>query len=56
MATLVAYESSWAQGRIRATAATYTALVATLDPLTHCARPAIESTPPQQPELLQLDS
>ena len=35
---------------------TYTAAVATLDPLIHWAEPRIKPMPPQQPKPLQLDS
>ena len=47
MATTVVYGSSRARDWIRATAIP--------DPLTHCAKLEIESTPPQWLELLQLD-
>ena len=39
MATAMAYGSSWARDWIWATAGTYTAAAASLDPLTHCAGP-----------------
>ena len=35
---------------------TYTTATATLDPLTHGARPGIKPTPPEQPKPLQLHS
>ena len=34
----------------------YATAVATVDPLTHCARPGIKRTPPQQPKPPQWDS
>ena len=56
MATLMAYESSQARDWIWAAAVTYTAAVATPDPLTHCTRLGMEPAPLQQPEPLQSDS
>ena len=35
---------------------TYAAAATTSHPLTHCAGPEIEPSPPQRPELLQSDS
>ena len=41
------YEVPGARDQIQAAAATYTTAVATLDPLTHCARPVIKPVPLQ---------
>ena len=46
-AASLAYGSSWAGDRIRVTAETYAAAMATPDPLTHCARLGIETVSPQ---------
>jgi len=54
LATSVTYWSFWARDWIWATAVTYTAAVAMLDPLTHFARLGIEPVPQQQPQLLQI--
>ena len=56
IAAHTAYGSSWARDWIRATAVTYITATATLDPLTHCARPGIKPTPLQWPKLLKSDS
>ena len=47
---------SWARDWILATAAAYATAMATPDPLTHCTRPRIKSTPPQRLKPLQSDS
>ena len=49
----MAYGSSWARDWIQATVVT-SAAKATLDPLTHCARPGIKPAPPQQHKPLQV--
>ena len=55
MVTPAAYGSSQARAWIRATAATYTAVMTTSDPLIHCTRLRTRPSPPQQPEPLQSD-
>ena len=51
-----AYRSSWARDWIWAPVVIYSTAVATPDPLIHHAGPGIEPAPPQQPEMLSLDS
>ena len=41
---------SLARGQIRAAAVTYTAAVATLDPLTDCTSPGVELAPLRRPK------
>ena len=54
MAAPVAQGSSQTRDWIHTTVANYTTAVATVDPLTHCARPGMEPTPPEWPKPLQL--
>ena len=56
MTTVIAYGISQARDGIWPTADTYTTAVATQALLTCCDGPGIETTPLQQPKLLQLDS
>ena len=58
MAIPMAYVSSQARDWIQATAVTYTAAVATPDPLMHSAGPGVDPVPLplQQPETLKSDS
>ena len=56
MAAPTADGSSQAREWIRATAVNYAKAVAIPDILTHSSRLGVKPAPPQQPELLQLDS
>lgn len=52
----MAYGSCHDIDLIQATAMTYDAAAAALDPLIHCTRPRIEPAPCKRPELLQSNS